>query len=60
MSPVMMVRTAVGDTETTVEQIKKKMPKVMTNKEIYNALGYLTRKNQVRRLSYGVYRNLTN
>jgi len=44
--------------ETTVEEVKQHVAAEgveATPKEIYNALGYLTRKQYVRRLSYGRY-----
>jgi hypothetical protein len=53
-----LVLKAIGSGDSNVAYIKSQMPVEMTDKEIYNALGYLTRKKMVRRLSYGLYRKL--
>ena len=58
ISPTRLVLKAIGSGDSNVAYIKSQMPVEMTDKEIYNALGYLTRKKMVRRLSYGLYRKL--
>lgn len=50
------VLKAVGPGDSNISWIKSQMLTDMANKEIYNALAYLTRKKMVQRISYGLYR----
>jgi hypothetical protein len=54
----MVVRLIPRDREWTVSELKKRVEQQsvpITAKEIYNALGYLTRKGHIQRLGYGRY-----
>lgn len=51
------VRAAIGKDDTHIDFIKSKMPLDIEDKEIYNALGYLTRKKLIKRVGHGLYRN---
>lgn len=53
-----ILRIVPKDATFTVEEIKEKAADEgvkASDKEIHNAFGYLTRKQQIRRLAYGVY-----
>lgn len=50
------VLRAVGDGNSSMPWIKSQMPSGLSNKEIYNALAYLTRKKMIQRIGYGLYR----
>jgi hypothetical protein len=53
-----VVRLLPRSSEWTVEQVKHQVAAEgvsATSKEIYNAIGYLTRKGHIRRVGYGRY-----
>lgn len=53
-----VVKTLPRRTEWTVDQLKKEIAAngiAADPKEIYNSLGYLTRKRRIRRVGYGRY-----
>jgi hypothetical protein len=56
ISPTRLILKAIGSGTSNVNWIKSQMPLEMSDKEIYNALGYLTRKKLVERLGYGLYK----
>jgi DNA-binding HxlR family transcriptional regulator len=53
-----LVLRAIGAGDSNIDYIKSQMPIKITDKEIYNALGSLTRKKMVRRMGYKLYRNI--
>lgn len=53
-----VIRLLPSKTEWSVDDLKQRVESegvVARPKEIYNALGYLTRKGRIRRIGYGRY-----